>query len=144
MIEKKWSSPMSSEVAFWAQTQNLITKYSLTFAGTIWSFPEALMVVKSFWFSWLEPKSRKQTSPTWHRKQIFVVSKFFWLVLNTVRSKSLKMIMKSLSRHNFTVHNNSQKIFDGLRWTYSWISYHHYFCDWNHFDNIVEWILDIL
>ena len=32
---------------------------------TMCSLPEALMVVSSFWFSWLDPNRRKQTSPTW-------------------------------------------------------------------------------
>ena len=40
--------PMSSSVAFWAQTQNLMTYLSLTEAGTMWSLPDALMVDNSF------------------------------------------------------------------------------------------------
>lgn len=57
--------PMSSSVAFWAQTQNLMTNLSLTEAGTMWSRPEALMVDNSFWFNVSEPRSRKQTRPSW-------------------------------------------------------------------------------
>ena len=63
--------PMSSSVAFWAQTQNLMTYLSLTEAGTMWSLPDALMVDNSFWFSSSEPRSLKQTNPSYiKRKEI--------------------------------------------------------------------------
>ncbi len=55
---------MSSSVAFWAQTQNLMTYLSLTEAGTMCSLPDSLMVERSFWFSSSEPFRRKQTRPT--------------------------------------------------------------------------------
>ena len=61
--------PMSSSVAFWAQTQNLMTYLSLTEAGTMWSLPDALMVDNSFWFSSSEPRSLKQTNPSYIKKK---------------------------------------------------------------------------
>ena len=61
--------PMSSSVAFWAQTQNLMTYLSLTEAGTIWSLPDALMVDNSFWFSSSEPRSLKQTNPSYIKRK---------------------------------------------------------------------------
>ena len=68
--------PMSSSVAFWAQTQNLMTYLSLTEAGTIWSLPDALMVDNSFWFSSSEPRSLKQTNPSYIKKEKKIDMKF--------------------------------------------------------------------
>lgn len=55
--------PISDSVAFWATTQNLMTYFSLTEAGTMCSFPEALMLLRSFSLSLSFPFNRKQTNP---------------------------------------------------------------------------------
>ena len=57
-------SLISSSLAFWAQTQNRMTNFSLTEAGTMCSLPEELMVERSIWFSSSLPIRRKHTSPT--------------------------------------------------------------------------------
>jgi hypothetical protein len=54
---------MSSSEAFCAHTQNLMTYFSLTEAGTMCSLPDALIVESSFWFTSSLPIRRKQTRP---------------------------------------------------------------------------------
>ena len=63
--------PMSSSVACWATTQNRMTNCSFTEAGTMWSFPEALMVLSSFWFSSSLPFNLKQTRANCKQKKWF-------------------------------------------------------------------------
>lgn len=46
---------MSSSVEPWAQTQNRMTNRSANDAGTMWSFPDALMEDRSRWFSMFDP-----------------------------------------------------------------------------------------
>lgn len=57
---------MSSSVARSLQTQNRITYLSFKEAGTMWIFPEALIVDSNFWLMPFDPLSRKQTNPIWN------------------------------------------------------------------------------
>lgn len=67
---------MSSSQAFWATAQNLMTYLSLTEAGTMWSLPDALILLRSFSFSLSDPTRRKQTKPSYCWIFIFY---YFWM-----------------------------------------------------------------
>ena len=62
----------------------------------MWSFPDAFMVVKSFWFSWLDPNSRKQTNPSWVRKSlasvfviVFIVNHLYLYIIHQSKPRIL-------------------------------------------------------
>lgn len=62
--------PTSSDVAWGeARAKRMVYRW-LTFAGTMWIFPESLIALRSFWFNLSEPLARKQTKPSCKKKRI--------------------------------------------------------------------------
>lgn len=71
--------PISSSLAFCATAQNRMIYFSLTDAGTMCNFPEALMLLSNFSFNLSDPIKRKQTKPNWQNKISILWMRNVWL-----------------------------------------------------------------